>query len=168
MRHKYRYSHFLCSLFVIQRTSQENKVDLPYIRRLCAGYFFLATEALREKGKIDYACINLTHGVYYFNFSILLYNAWRLMSRSAKNLIQIRGHRSQDKLRSSVLSHIFRFFFWTDQDLATFFYFHIFFHFFEFQSFTQTLISLSVLSFDHDFHQFSDRHFSFPFFYKKF
>ena len=32
----------------------------------------------------------------------MLSNSWRLMSRSGKNLIQIRGHRSQDKLRSSI------------------------------------------------------------------
>lgn len=36
---------------------------------------------------------------------MLLYSALRLMSRSGKNLIQIRGHQSQGKLPSSVLSH---------------------------------------------------------------
>ena len=44
----------------------------------------------------------MPHWVYYFNFSILLYNSWRLISGSGKHLIKIRGHRSQDKLRSSI------------------------------------------------------------------
>ena len=98
----------------------------------------------------------MPHWVYYFNFSILLYNSWRLMSGSGKHLIKIRGHRSQDKLQSSICLLFSAFF--SGMILSNvFFYFHIFFHFFQFQSFTQTLISLlSVLSFDHDFHQLWD------------
>ena len=66
------------------------------------------------------------------------------MSRSGENLIQIRGHRSQDKLRSSICL-LFSAFFSTHDIKQCFFHFHIPFYFFEFQYFNQTLISLSVL-----------------------
>lgn len=65
----------------------------------------------------------------------MLSNSWRLMSRSGKNLIQIRGHRSQDKLRSSICL-LFSAFFSTHDIKQCFFIF-----------INQTLISLSVLSF---------------------
>ena len=97
----------------------------------------------------------------------MLSNAWRLMSRSGKNLIQIRGHRAITRQTSKfIFVSYFRFF--SRLILSYVFYFQIFFHFFEFQSFTQNLISLGALSFDHDFNQFSDRHFSFHFFRKYF
>lgn len=56
------------------------KLTSPYIRRLC-GYFLLATEALRKKGKKTRRALIFATLDLLFDFSILLSNAWRLMSR---------------------------------------------------------------------------------------